>query len=124
MTAVRSLPNMTQRMDRIVRRQREANIRAEGQPVNVYTDPRVAEEIARYDNYVTAKTVLRSPDWYSADVVHAALDFVHEYENAVPARPDETPLDVLKRQGVSLAVFYGFLAVIVFWGGLALVMSF
>ena len=41
MTAVRNLPNMTARMDRIVQRQREANIAAEGQPVNVYTDPRV-----------------------------------------------------------------------------------
>lgn len=123
MTAVRSLPNMTQRMDRIVQRQREANIAAEGQPVNVYTDPRVAEEIARYDNYVTAKTVLRSPDWYSADVVHAALDFVHEYENAVPASPDETPLDVLKRQGVRPVLAYLFIAIPLTWLALVGVLS-
>lgn len=116
--AVRNLPNMTARMDRIAQQQREANIAAEGQPVNVYTDPRVADEIARYDNYTTAKTVLRSPDWYSADAVHAALDFVHEYENAVPARPDETPLDVLKRQGVRPVLAYAIIAVAVVYGGL------
>ncbi len=84
--AIRHLPNMVTRMDRITARQREANIAAEGQPVDVYSDPRVAEELARYENYRTAKAVLQSPDWYGADVIHDALAFVHEYENKIPKR--------------------------------------
>jgi hypothetical protein len=84
MTAPHQLPDMTARMDRITARQREANIAAEGQPVNVYTDPRVADEVAWYENYRTAKTVLQSPDWYGADVIHAARDFIHEYEREIP----------------------------------------
>lgn len=69
--------------DRINARAAAENIAAERAEAT-YTDPRVADEVARYENYRTAKTVLRSPDWYGADVVHAALEFVHEYENAVP----------------------------------------
>jgi hypothetical protein len=77
-------PRLVEGMDRINARQREANIAAEGQPVNVYTDPRVSDEMARYENYRTAKSVLQSPDWYAADVIHAARDFIHEYERTVP----------------------------------------
>jgi hypothetical protein len=80
-------PRLAEGMDRIMERQRRANIDAEGQPVNVYTDPRVAEEVARYENYRTAKAVLQSPDWYGADVIHAARDFIYEYERAVPKDP-------------------------------------
>jgi len=90
MTAPHQLPDMTARMDRITARQRDANIAAEGQPVNVYTDPRVVDEMARYENYRTAKAVLCSPEWYGADVVHSALDFVHEYESAIPKDPHAT----------------------------------
>ena len=104
MTAtVRNLPDMTARMDRITARQRAANIAAEGQPVNVYTDPRVTDELARYENYRTAKAVLTSPRWYSADVVHDALAFVHEYERTVPARRKVQPADNRARYGKPLA---------------------
>lgn len=73
-------PRTADACDRINARAAAENIAAEA----AYTDPRVADEVARYENYRTAKAVLRSPDWYGADVVHAALEFVHEYENAVP----------------------------------------
>jgi hypothetical protein len=86
MTAARVIwhPRLVEGISRITERQRAANIAAEGQPVNVYTDPRVADEVARYENYMTAKTVLQSPDWYDADVVRAARDFIHEYEREIP----------------------------------------
>jgi len=83
-------PSTAEGCDRITARQRDANIAAEGQPVNVYTDPRVAAEMALYENYRTAKTVLCSPEWYGADVVHSALDFVREYESAIPKDPHAT----------------------------------
>ncbi len=76
-------PRLVEGISRITERQRAANIAAEGQPVNVYTDPRVADEVARYENYRTAKTVLQSPDWYGADVIHAARDFIYTYEREI-----------------------------------------
>ncbi len=85
-------PSLADGCDRLIEQQRAANIAAEGQPVDLYAmdgdlvaySGRDADEMARYENYRTAKAVLRGPHWYSADVVHAALAFTHEYETSVP----------------------------------------
>lgn len=95
--------------DRINARAAAENIAAERAEAT-YTDPRVADEVARYENYRTAKTVLRSPDWYGADVVHAALEFVHEYENAVPRREPEPDNREHAKQLAAL-IFGGLLAI-------------
>lgn len=119
MTALAYLPNMQQRMDRITDAQRQLNIAAEGQPVNVYTDPRVADELAMYDNYRTAKAVLISPHWHSADMVHAALDFVHEYESAIPGRQKAQPVDDRVSYGKVLAALgLGYAVAALQWWGL------
>jgi hypothetical protein len=109
-------PRLAEGCDRITARQREANIAAEGQPVNVYTDPRVADEMARYENYRTAKAVLQSPNWYGADVIHAARDFIHEYENAIPAKPPAR--DNGKRFAAVTAGYLAAMAVMVILAGL------
>lgn len=98
--------------DRINARAAAENIAAEA----TYADPRVADEVARYENYRTAKAVLRSPDWYGADVVHAALEFVHEYENAVPRRePDPYTREPIKQ--LAALVLGGLLAIaLAVWG--------
>ncbi len=90
--AIRHLPNMVTRMDRITARQREANIAAEGQPVDIYSDPRVSEQVATYRKYQAAKDIVRHPDgWHHPDEIHAALAFIHEYETAIPKRSPRLP---------------------------------
>ncbi len=91
MNAVRYLPDQTGRMDRLTQRQREANIAAEGQPVDLYADPRVADEVERYRNYQSAKAVVTYPNWYDADLVKACVAFIHEYETEVPMNPGPMP---------------------------------
>lgn len=101
--------------DRINARAAAENIAAERAEAT-YTDPRVADEVARYENYRTAKAVLRSPDWYGADVVHAALEFVHEYENAVPRLKPEPVISEHAKQLAAL-IFGGLAAItLAVWG--------
>jgi hypothetical protein len=108
MTNIARLPLSEVAYARITDRQRAANITAEGQPVNVYTDPRVDEQIALYETYRSCKAVVNGNDWYAPDVVHSALAFIHEYESFVPAQ-QETSLEVLKRQGVRPVLVYAIL---------------
>ena len=106
MTNVARLPLPEAAYDRLTARQREANIAAEGQPVDLYADPRVADQVSLYETYKACKAVVNGNDWYSADLVHDALQFIHAYESATPR---ETSLDVLKKNGVRPVLVYALL---------------
>ena len=116
MTAVRNLPNMTARMDRIVRRQREANI---------------AKDLK------DARNMLRSPNFYDTEKLRWACSILETYgdgmdyltadqmiqklnrdERMAQRRHPEPTLEDLKRQGVSVALVWAFIAVAVVYGGL------
>lgn len=87
MTNLARLPLSPDAYARITERQRAANIAAEGLPVNVYSDPRVAAEMDTYENYRTANFVAGHPRWFSAELVRDAQTFIRAYETAIPKGP-------------------------------------
>lgn len=122
MTAVRALPNMKQRMDQVVKRQRADNINRD------LTD---------------ARNMLRSPNSHATPALRWACSILETYGDGMDYllademihtlnrqermaqrhHPDETPLDVLKRQGVRPVLAYLFIAIPLTWLALAGVLS-
>ena len=122
MTNIARMPLSEAAYARITDRQRERNIAAEGQPVNVYADPRVADQVSLYETYRSCKAVVNGNDWYDPAVVHSELEFIREYESAVPGQ--ETSLEVLKKNGVrpvlAYALVFSFVSYAALIGWLAL----